>query len=75
MPRPRNPARLEALHTSAATFHGAACPAGHTERHTKSRACVECQRDGLRRRRGTVTPRQLRPAMVAAPAEFADLLG
>ena len=63
MPRPMSSARATALQHGAATFEGAACPAGHLVRWTRSRACVACQAAAQRQRRGTRAP------------DFADVLG
>ncbi len=47
-------ARADARTAGARTYQGFPCKlAGHTLRHTSSGACVACQADAQRQRRGT----------------------
>lgn len=74
MPRPiTNHGRTAAIAAGRRTYEGPPCPHGHTERHTISRACVECQREGQRRRRGTLQP--MPPRKRKQGDTFADILG
>lgn len=40
--------RNEALSQGAATYQGAQCERGHSERYTSNRACVECAKAARR---------------------------
>lgn len=57
MGRRADPARAAAIEAGEKTFEGKPCERGHTTRHTLSRACVQCQADAQRQRRGTIAPR------------------
>lgn len=52
--RPIDANRAAALQEGTRHYEGAPCSHGHTKRHARSRACVECQADGQRRRRAIV---------------------
>ena len=51
--------------STAQTYTGLPCAAGHTLRHRANRSCVQCQADAQRARR----------AALVAPSPFEDILG
>lgn len=75
MPRARDQSRDTAIEQRARHYSGPPCAAGHTLRHTVSRACVECQAEAQRQRRRSLAAARVSRtlgAMVAMPVARDD---